>query len=94
MEQGLYAQVVMPFRKNLKSTEENKNTNEDKFKFQYQSAISQRWFDIDLIIWRKLLSHVNLSFIGKYFKGMTKSNIKIKFKMFEVPIGNSKCVEK
>ena len=34
MEQGLYAQVVMICRKDLKITEENKNKNEAKFKFQ------------------------------------------------------------
>ena len=46
-EQGLYAQVVMLHRKDLKITESNKNRNEAKFKFQGQSAISQRCFDID-----------------------------------------------
>ena len=46
MEQGLYAQVVMICRRDLKITEENKNKNEATFKFQGQSAISQRWFDI------------------------------------------------
>ena len=47
MEQGLYAQVVMLRRKDLKFTESNKNKNEAKFKFQCQSARSQRWFDLD-----------------------------------------------
>ena len=45
-EQGLYAQFFMLRRKDLKISEANKNKNEDKFKFQGQSAISQRWFDL------------------------------------------------
>ena len=48
MEQGLYAQVIMPCREDLKFVAANKNKNEAKFKFQGQSARSQRWFDIDL----------------------------------------------
>ena len=47
-EQGLYAQVVMISRKNLKFIAENKNINEANFKFQGQSARSQRWFDLEL----------------------------------------------
>ena len=47
MEQGLYAQVLMLCKKYSKITGENKNRNEDKFKFQGQSAISQRWFELD-----------------------------------------------
>ena len=47
MEQGLYAQVVMLRRKDLKLIGANKNKNEAKLKFQGQSAISQSWFDIE-----------------------------------------------
>ena len=47
MEQGLYAQVVKLGRKYLKLIAANKNKNEDKFKFQGQSAILQRWFDLN-----------------------------------------------
>ena len=36
MEQGLYAQVVMLRRKDLKISESNKDKNEDKFKFQVE----------------------------------------------------------
>ena len=46
MEQGLYAQVVMLRRKDLKIIEANENINEAKFKFQGQSARSQHWFDL------------------------------------------------
>ena len=50
-EQGLYAQVPMLCQMDLKTTKATKNKNEAKFKFQGQSAISQRWFDLafDLI---------------------------------------------
>ena len=47
MEQGLYAQVVMICRRDLKITEENKNKNYNKFKFRGQSERSQCWFNID-----------------------------------------------
>ena len=46
-EQVLYAQVIMLRQKDLIFTEANKNKNEAKFKFQGQSAGSQRWFDLD-----------------------------------------------
>ena len=47
MEQGLYAQVFVLCRNYLKCTEANMHKNEAKFKFQDQSARTQRWFDID-----------------------------------------------
>ena len=47
MEQGLYSQVVKLRRKYNKFIAENKNKNEDKFKFQGLSARSKRWFDLD-----------------------------------------------
>ena len=47
MEQGLYEKVVMLCRKDLKITKANKNKDEAKFKFQSQSTIPQRQFDLD-----------------------------------------------
>ena len=47
IEQGLYAQVIMLSQKDLKCFATDKIKNEAKFKFQVQSARSQRWFDID-----------------------------------------------
>ena len=47
MEQVLYAQFEMISRKYLTFIAANKDKNEAKFKFQGQSARSQRWFDID-----------------------------------------------
>ena len=46
-EQVLYAQAVNLHQKDLKFIAENKNKNEAKFKFQGQSARSQRWFDLE-----------------------------------------------
>ena len=37
----------MPRRKYLKFVATDKNRNETKFKFQDQSARSQRWFDLE-----------------------------------------------
>ena len=48
MKQGLYAQVIMIRRKDLKFFATDKNKIEAKFKFQGQSVRSQRWFDLDL----------------------------------------------
>ena len=47
-EQGLYAQRVKPYLKDLEFIAENKNKNEAKLKFQGLSERSQRWFDLDL----------------------------------------------
>ena len=46
MEQLLYAQVIMLLWWDLKFVWTDKIKNEDKFKFQGKSAISQRWFDL------------------------------------------------
>ena len=48
MKQGLYAQVVKLHQKDLKFVATVRNKNVGKFKFQDLSAISQRWFDLDL----------------------------------------------
>ena len=47
MKQGFYEQVVKISLNDLKFIAANKNKNEAKFKFQGQSARSQRWFDLD-----------------------------------------------
>ena len=48
MEQGLYSQVIRIRRKYSKFVATDKNKIEAKFKFQSQSARSQRWFGLDL----------------------------------------------
>ena len=46
MEKGLYAQGIMLCQEDLKFVAADNNKNEAKFRFQGQSAISRRWFDI------------------------------------------------
>ena len=64
----------------LKITEENNNKNEDKFKFLGQFVISQCWFDLGFIVFRKILAQVNLISIRKYIKGIMKHKIQIHLK--------------
>ena len=47
MEQGLYSQVILLRREDLKFVATDHIKNEAKFKFQDQPARSQRWFDLD-----------------------------------------------
>ena len=94
IEQGLYAQVVMICRKYLKITEANKDKNEDKFKFQGQSARSQRWCDLDFDWVEENFSTREPDLYRKIYQIYDKTQDTNKFKMFEVPIGNKKCVEK
>ena len=80
----------MLHQKDLNITEENKNKNSAKFKFKVQSARSHRCFDLDFDCMQETLAQVNLIYIGKYIKGMTKRNIKIhlKFLKFQSEIQN------
>ena len=94
MEQGLYAQVVMLCRKYLKTTEANKNKNEAKFKFQGQSARPQRWFDLDFDSIKVNFSTHEHDFYRKIFQRHDYTKDKNTLKIFEVPIGYSKCVKK
>ena len=93
IEQGLYAQVVVVFRKDLEFTEANKNKNKAKFKFQGHSARSQHWFglDFDLIDVNFIRSEPYL--YGEIFRRHDDTQDTNTSKIFEVPIGNSKCVE-
>ena len=93
-KQGLYAQVVMLRQKNLKSTEGNKNKNEAKFKFQGQSARSQRWFDLDFD-WNEVnFSTSELDLYRKLFQRHDDKKDTNKFQTFQVPIVTSSFVEK
>ena len=93
MKQGLYAQVVMLHLKYLKTTEANINKNDDKFKFQGQSARSHCWFDIDFHwIPENFITH-KPDLYKKIYQRHEETQDTNKFKMFEVPIGNTKCVE-
>ena len=92
-EQGLYAQVVMLFRNYFNITEETKNKNEDKFKFQGQSTRSQRWFDIDFDYIEEKFSTCETDFYKKIFQRRDETQDRNKFKMFVVPISNAKNME-
>ena len=81
-------------REYLKITEANKNKNEAKFKFQGQSARSQCQFDLVFDWIGKTISPRETDFYGKFFQRNHETQDTNTFKMFEVPIGNSKCVEK
>ena len=93
MEQGLYAQVIMLRRKDLKFVAKDKIKNEAKFKFQGQSARSQRWFDIDFVYIEVNLSTHEPDLYKKTFQSHGDTQYINTFKFFQVPIGNSKCVE-
>ena len=93
MEQILYAQVVKIRRKDFKFVATDKNKNEDKFKFQGQSEISQIWFDLDLDCIEVNFSSREPDFYKKLFQIHDDTQEDNNFKTFQVPIGNAKFVE-
>ena len=93
MEQGFYAQVVVLRRKYLKFTEANKNKNDAKFKFQGQSARSQRWFDFYFYWVEVHFSTREPDLYRKLFQIHDNTQDTDIFKIFQVPIGSSKYVE-
>ena len=93
MEQGLYAQVIMIRGKDLKFVATDKEKNEAKFKFQGQSVRSQQWFDLDLDWIEVNFSTRETDFYKKLFQSHDDTQDINTFKFFQVPIGNTKCVE-
>ena len=93
MEQGLYSQVVKLRRKDLKFVSANKNKNEAKFKFQGPSEISQLWFDLDFDWIGVNVSTCEPDFYKKLYQIHDDTEDTNTFKIFQVPIGSSKCVE-
>ena len=93
MEQSLKAQVAKLRRKGLKFVAADKNKNEAKFKFQGLSAKSQRWFDIDFDWIAVNFSTRAPYFYKKPFQSHDDTKDTNTFKIFQVPIGNEKCVE-
>ena len=93
-DQGLYSQFFMLRRKDMKITEANKNKNEAKFKFQGQSAISQCWFDLDFGWIEVNFITCEPDFYRITFQRHDDKQDTNTFRIFEVPIGNSKCVKK
>ena len=92
MEQRIYAQVVKLRRKDLKLIASNKNKNEAKSKFQGQSSKSQRWFDLDFDCIEVIFSTCEHDFYKKPFQIHDNTQDTNTYKIFQVPIGNSKCV--
>ena len=69
------------------------NKNEAKFKFQGQSARSQYWFGIDYDWIEVNFSTGEPNFYRNLFQIHDNTQYTKLFKMFQVPIGNSKYVE-
>ena len=92
-EQGLYAQVVKIRQNDLKFVAANKNKNEAKFKFQGQSTRSQRWFDLEFYWIEVNFSTREPDFYKKLFQKHDNTQDTNTFKIFQVPIGNSKYAE-
>ena len=80
MEKGLYSQLVILCRKGLKITEENKNKNEINSSSKVSLQDNIVGLILILIVLKKILVHVNLSYLGKYFKGVTIHKIQIRLK--------------
>ena len=83
--------MVVLRRKGLRFTEENKNKNEAKFKFQGQYARSQRWFDLDFDWIEVNVRTSEPDLYRKLFHIHDNTQDTKLFKIFQVPIGNSKC---
>ena len=81
-------------RKYLIFTDKNKNKNEAKFKFQGQSSRSHRWFDLGFYWIEVNFSAHETDFYKRIFQRNEYTQDKNIFKIFEVPIGNSKRVGK
>ena len=79
-------------RKYLKFIATDNNKNEAKFKFQGQSARSQRWFDLefDRIEVNFITSGPNL--YKKLFQSHDNTQDTNTDKIFQVSIGNTKCI--
>ena len=88
MEQLFYAQVIMLRQKDLKFVAAYKNKNEAKFKFQGQSARSQRWFDLDFDWVEVNFSTRKPDFYKKLFQSHDDTQDTNSFKIFQFPIEN------
>ena len=71
----------------------DKNKNEAKLKYQGQSARSQRWFDLDSNWIEVNFSTREPDFYKIFFQNYDDTHDTNTYKRFQVPIGNSKCVE-
>ena len=72
---------------------EDRNKNEAKFKFQGQSARSRRWFDLEFDWVEVNFSTQEPDLYKETFQSHDDTQDTNKLKIFQVPIGNAKCVE-
>ena len=70
-------------QKDLKFVATDKNKNGAKLKFQRQSSISQRWFDLDFDWIEVSLRTREPCFYKKFFKAMMIQKIQIHIKYFK-----------
>ena len=77
----------------MKFIASNKSINEAKFKFQGQSARSQRWFDLEFDLIEVTFNTHEPDFYKKLFQSHENTQDTNTFKIFQVPIRNSKYVE-
>ena len=80
-------------QKYLKVVATDKNKNEAKFKFQGQSARSQRWFDLDFDWIEVNFITREPNFYNKLFQSHDNKQDTNIFKLFQAPIGNATFVE-
>ena len=92
-EQSLYTQVIRIRQKYLKFIAMGKNKIEAKFNFQGKLARSQQWFDLDLDWIEVNFSTREPDFDKECFKIHDGTQDNNTFKSFQVPTGNTKCVE-
>ena len=92
MEQGLYAQVIILCCEYFKFVATEKNKNEAKFKFQSQSARSQRWFDLDIDCIEVTFSTREPDLYKEKFQSHYYTQDINTFRFFQVSIVNAKCV--
>ena len=72
---------------------ENRNKNESKLKFQGQPARSQRWFDMEFDWIKVKFSTREPDLYKRFFQSHDDTQYTNTFKLFKVPIGNSKYGE-
>ena len=93
MTQGLYAQVVNIRRKYLELIAENRN----KMKLNSSSKVNLQDHSVGSILTliglKYILAHLRLISIKKLFQSYDDTKDTNTFKIFQVLIGNSKCVE-
>ena len=92
MEQGLYAQVVMIFRKESEDKKEKENTK--KYNFQGKSARSRRWFDLDYVWLEENFRTREPDFYKKLYQAKFRGDDTKIYQIFGVSIGNEKTTRK